>query len=124
MKMEKNPNKPCLHPTCPDTHCRRPKKEKKWYAIPKRSKKLDTALVLYRKLKNQFLKEHPVCEIPVKGCTHQAIDVHHTKGREGELLTDVRFFKAGCRNCHIWVTVNSKQAIEMGYSVSRHKKAS
>ncbi len=55
-------------------------------------------------------------------CTKEPVDeIHHMKGREGNLLLDTRFFKAACRHCHDIINVHSKAAIENGQSLSRHK---
>jgi len=85
---------------------------------PKRSKE-ETE---YSKKAKAFKLLHPHCEIVVPGiCTHQTHDVHHTQGREGTLLLDERYWKAGCRTCHQWVTVNTQEAIDLGYSLPRTK---
>lgn len=64
------------------------------------------SLVLYAQVRVKFKQEHPRCE-----CCHlihgraprKTDDIHHTRGRIGRLLTMTRFFKAACRDCHIWI---------------------
>ena len=73
-------------------------------------------LALYRKAKAEYLKSHPICE----GRPHhdwkrvKATDLHHTRGRAGDLLWDTRHFKALCRECHDWVQSHPIQAREIG----------
>jgi hypothetical protein len=123
--MQTQSTRECSHPTCPDTHCRRPKKQKKYYAMPKRSKKLDKQLVIYRKGRIAYLKEHPLCGAQIFPiCTYEATQVHHKGGRENDLLLEQSLWLPICHGCHQFVTENSKQAIEWGLSVSRLNKAS
>jgi hypothetical protein len=74
----------------------------------------------YLKLKKQFLKDHPVCQ--VKGCTKKACDVHHQKGRLGALLTNMTYFLGVCRGHHKTIEQNPRWSREQGYSVSRLAK--
>ncbi len=53
----------------------------------------------YLKVRLEYLNKHPYCEINWVGCTGSATDLHHSKGR-GINTTEVKFFKASCRNCH------------------------
>ena len=71
---------------------------------------------IYKILRDDFLKDHFVCEVCFK---NPATDVHHKKGRLGELLTLVRYFLAVCRSCHTKIETNPKWAKENGYSESR-----
>lgn len=74
----------------------------------------------YKKLAKEFLKAHPVCEC--KDCKKPATQVHHRAGRIGELLTDSNLFMAVCHRHHEQITINSKWAIQEGYSLSRLAK--
>jgi len=71
----------------------------------------------FAKLKKEYLEAYMCCE--VEGCNERSVDVHHQKGREGELLLDINFFMAVCRWHHIEITEHSKEAIKKGYSKSR-----
>lgn len=96
-------------------------KKKPFFIKPvadRRKKQLET----YKALKKQFLIEHTTCEIKGLYCQLIASEVHHTKGRENDLLLDERFWKASCHNCHAEATEHSKKAIEEGNSISRIKK--
>lgn len=71
----------------------------------------------YSKLRKVFLFTHPTCE--VKGCGCEATEIHHRKGKIGDLLTDERWFLAVCRPHHIYIELNPALAKEHGYSLSR-----
>lgn len=93
---------------------------KKQYKIPSRSPKRAKQEREYGKLRKKFLEQNPICQMKLPNiCTHQATDVHHTAGRIGDLLTDVRYWKGGCRACHTWVELHPKEAKEMGLSINR-----
>lgn len=77
-------------------------------------------LAEYSKLKAQYIAIHQICE--VVGCNRQAVDIHHQKGRENDLLLDTNFWMAICREHHIYYTENSKEAIEQGISHLRTAK--
>lgn len=91
-------------------------------AVKKVSNKRSVQLKEYSKLRISYLTDNPICNIQLPHCTHDSTEVHHMKGKEGDLLLMVEYFKAACRSCHDWVTEHSNEAIELGFSVSRHKK--
>lgn len=66
-----------------------------------------------------FLAEHKICEAKLEGCTIKSTDVHHIRGRCGELFLDETHWKALCRSCHKFVEENSEMAKELGLSESR-----
>lgn len=70
---------------------------KKINHLSKKRKKQNNKYLI---LRNKHLEDNPVCEYQFKGCTYYSTEIDHTKGRIGKLLTDVRYFKATCRNCH------------------------
>lgn len=75
----------------------------------------------YSALRDEFLLEFPECGAKLKGvCTGESTEVHHMSGRTGKLLLAVKFFLPICHNCHIWITENSAQAIEMKLSIRRN----
>lgn len=74
---------------------------------------------VYQALRLEQLKDVPSCELGLPGCTGMATEVHHAKGRIGDLLIDRRYYKSTCHTCHRWVTEHSREAIELGHSVSR-----
>ena len=75
-------------------------------------------LAEYRKVRDKFMKENPICEV----CGNLATDLHHAAGRVGDLLTDIRYFKALCRHHHQFIELHPLEAKRMGLSVNRLDK--
>ncbi len=71
----------------------------------------------YSEVNKQYLKDNPVCE--VINCELKSDQVHHKKGRTGDLLTDIKYFLAVCDPCHKYIELNPLWAKEHGYSESR-----
>ncbi len=71
----------------------------------------------YLKLRKEYMEAFPACE--VEDCHNKSKELHHKKGREGDLLTDTNYFMAVCPGCHQRITTDSAWAIEKGYSYSR-----
>jgi len=94
-----------------------PSKEKKFYRIPRVSKKRSVEQLQYTVLRTEFLakKENQICPITKEKTT----DVHHKKGRIGSLFLDIRFWLAVSRSGHKMIEENPEWAIENGYSLSR-----
>jgi len=71
------------------------------------------ALREYAKLRRIWLAqpEQRFCRFPA--CRHRTGDVHHSRGRLGVLLVDVRFWIPLCRRHHDWVGQNPAQAREL-----------
>lgn len=90
-------------------------KEKK--PIAKRSPKRAAQEREYVKLCREYLECHPSCE--VVECHNKSKQVHHMAGRENDKLLDVDMFLAVCVPCHERITIDSKWALENGYSVLR-----
>ena len=74
------------------------KKETKKKAISPVSKKRLDELAHYRKVRDKYLKDNPVCE--VHDCNNPSDHIHHVNGRTGKRLYDDNYFMAvgGC--CH------------------------
>lgn len=86
--------------------------------IKKVSTKLSKELRRYSALREQYLRQHPICQAKVKCRGKLATDIHHMKGR-GKYLLDTTKFLSVCRDCHDWITEFSNEAIELGLSESR-----
>lgn len=71
----------------------------------------------YTKVREAYLKVFPVCE--VYNCNNKSDQIHHKKGRIGELLTDINFFMAVCDTCHKYIETRPLWAKLNGYSLSR-----
>lgn len=90
-------------------------KDKKKYVILKQSKKRKADNSEYMKLKAEFMigKVCPIYpHLPVK-------DIHHTKGRTGDLLMNTDYWLAVSRKGHIKIELNPQWARENGYSLER-----
>lgn len=98
--------------------CNSGKTEKK---VPKQIRKVSLRRVEqnadYSFVRRIFLEIHPVCE--VHNCLCKSEDVHHKKGRLGELLTNITHFLAVCRTCHKYIEEHPDWAKERGYSELR-----
>jgi hypothetical protein len=71
------------------------------------SKKHQAELVIYRKLRAEYLKNHPTCAFV--GCIRNSTDVHHVCKR-GKNLNNVETWRALCRECHMYVENNKSWA--------------
>lgn len=76
------------------------KEKKKHLPIKKLSKKREAQNKIYLVLRKEFLEQNPYCQIKFEGCSNLSVEVHHSEGRIGTLLTNVEYFVATCRNCH------------------------
>lgn len=85
--------------------------------IAKFSKKQLSNLREYRKVRDAYMKENPICQYPK--CESKSSDLHHSKGRIGSLLTEVKYFKALCRAHHQHIEENPALAYKLGLSYSR-----
>lgn len=94
--------------------------EQKVYIIPKQSDKRKKQNTLYLKKRRIFMEQNTKCQAGLKGCTIEATELHHKKGRMNELIHDERYFLAVCRSCHEKITEHSRMAIEKGLSLSRY----
>lgn len=103
-------------------HCywkSKPKKQiqKPTKQIAKFSKKHLTSLREYRKVRDVYLKENPICQFP--NCNQIASDLHHGAGRVGRFLTDTKYFKGLCRPHHQLIETSPDLAKSLGLSFSR-----
>lgn len=75
------------------------------------------ALKKYRRLRDKYFEQHPVCEFPK--CNSRDITLHHMRGRIGSFLTDKRYFKSLCLHHHRYVENNPLEAQKLGLSQKR-----
>jgi len=73
-------------------------------------------LAKYRPIRDKFLKENPECLID--GCEGQS-ELHHSSGRIGNLLWDVKYFRNLCRTHHQYYEIHPEEAYKLGISVKR-----
>lgn len=98
----------------------KPQKPKSVTRIAGFSAKKIVELRTYRILRDEYFKEHPVCEFP--GCCSTDVTLHHKKGRIGKLLTDIQYFCSLCQEHHLRVETHPKEAREMKLSFKRLDK--
>lgn len=67
---------------------------------------------VYRKKRDTFLHEHPICEFPE--CFAKSQDTHHAAGRTGKNYLDSSTWLAMCRNHHTWIHSHARAARVMG----------
>jgi hypothetical protein len=87
--------------------------------ISRSSTKKDKADYLYAIAREAYLKAHPMCEAKIPGCTLNATDIHHKRGRVGGYYLDITNFLAVCRTCHNIIETHVEMAKEEGFSKSR-----
>lgn len=90
------------------------------YRIAKLSSKRKAQNVLYLKKRRIFMEQNTTCQAQLPGCTYHATQLHHKKGRIGDLLTDERYFLAVCHRCHQRIELNSEEARKKGFSLERY----
>lgn len=74
---------------------------------------------IYLTLRKVFLDNHPLCEASLPRCTKQATTIHHSQGRIGKRLIDVKTFVPLCGKCHQFCEENPTEAKELGLSLNR-----
>lgn len=79
-------------------------------------------LCTYEPLAKKFREENPVCQINSPDCTGGTECVHHSKGRVGKLLLDVKFWMAACFRCNNWIEGEDGWAREHSFKISKFKK--
>lgn len=100
-----------------------PEEKKAVKPIPKKSGKMKSEFKKYLPEMKAFLAkpENQECQIKMKGCTRQAVCVHHTAGRTGHKLHDQADWLPSCLNCNLSVETADLEAREKGFKKSRIK---
>lgn len=87
-----------------------------------RSQSEAVRISVYLPIAAMFKAANPICQSCEIICRFAKLmrwrenlteDVHHTRGREGLLLFDIRHWLPVCRKCHNWIRDNPKQAREL-----------
>lgn len=69
--------------------------------IKKISKSYQETLKEYAPLRAEFLKNNPLCQMKLQGCTYNAECIHHMQGKKSkELYLDSTKWKASCLSCN------------------------
>jgi len=90
--------------------------------VKERSGSEAARMAVYAAISRLFLQWYWRDSRPCDGCIARSLPsapnppehVHHTKGRAGLLLFDVRFFKAVCAECHRFIGDNPAEARRLG----------
>jgi hypothetical protein len=85
----------------------RQKKERKW--IPRATKAMASRNRKFAVLSKEFLNDHPWCAVFPR---ERATSTHHSRGRDGPLLFDERFFVPTSAVGHAWIDANRNEARE------------
>lgn len=84
------------------------------------SDKQKKRLAEYRVARDEYFKEHPVCEYP--NCTSKDVTLHHRAGRTGDKLTDKAFFMSLCMKHHREVEDGGEWVYEQGFKLKRNNQ--
>ena len=93
--------------------------------IAQRSDKQKAVMAELKKLYKVFMSnpKNKKCRAKIEGCTLEATDIHHSKGRSKSTVLDIKTFIPLCRSCHTFIESHPEKAIELGLSKSRLKQA-
>lgn len=118
----------CNHPTCYNSPvCRRPKKPKKIYRLPKMSAKRKKESRVYKKIVVEMARKDDECELKIPGvCTGIMNGLDHTQKRSPKNFLDKKNLKRACNACNVYkeTSEGQKWAKENGHHISRFKKVS
>jgi len=67
-----------------------------------------------------FRQDNPICAIQSPECTSRTEEVHHVKGRIGDLLLDQRFWLPCCVACNRYMERFDEWARERGFKQLRN----
>lgn len=110
----------------PEQHKKLRPEQTKAGGVRYRSVSEDMRMAIYVPIAKMFKEHNPWCQCCaiIRGIdpndARVTEDIHHTRGREGLLLFDIRYWLAACRICHNWIKDHPKEAIELGLDQS-HK---
>jgi hypothetical protein len=97
-------------------------KPKKVYKAPNKiSDKRKVINEEYAILREQFLRDHPTCELKLQPCTQTSTQVHHTASgwNKSTNLNNVSTWKASCDHCNQFLhdKISAKEARELGLKI-------
>lgn len=89
--------------------------------VNKVSKKRKVLNAEYSILREQFLIDHPNCELKLQGCTGKSTQVHHTASgwNKSTNLNNVKTWRASCDHCNQFLhdKISAQEARELGLKV-------
>lgn len=83
------------------------------------SAKQTERMKVYKKLRYEFMKDHPQCQALLACSGSPASDIHHIKGRIGKNLFNTENFLSVCRPCHTKIHDKHSLAKILGLIKSR-----
>lgn len=97
-----------------------PEAVEKWHSGPLKRKKLRSASIKraaelreYSKLRKEFLSQNQYCAVRFP---EQATQVHHSRGKLGRLLNDMRWWIPISAAGHRWIEENHREARKMHWN--------
>ncbi len=93
------------------------KKPKVFYKIRAKTKERAKQDKIYAVRGPKYLEKNPFCEC---GCGKPSQQIHHKKGRTGDLFLNEKYWMAVHSECHSNIENNPEFAIKMGYSLKRN----
>lgn len=88
--------------------------------IPKQSDEGKERMAIYNAIRSLFMVDK-ICECCITdGIDTEATQVHHKKGRLGDLLYDIRHFMPVCAACHRYIEEHPNEAYWQGWSELRN----
>lgn len=85
----------------------------------RKRKKMTSLLDQYAKRRPIWLRLKGRCDRCFARDTQRRLQVHHIRGRLGQLLVDERFWACLCNKCHQWVHANPDAARKAGLLAER-----
>ena len=88
--------------------------------IKRRSKKESERLRRYDRARQIVMESaQGMCEAGTNNCVGPAGQVHHRKGRDGELVDNLDYLLAVCYACHDYIHSHPHESYERGWMVKR-----
>ena len=90
--------------------------------IKTRSKKETQRLNRYNKARAVvFERANGYCEARTNDCRGKMDQVHHRKGRDGDLIDDLDLLLGVCWSCHNHIHANPARSYERGWMIRRNE---
>jgi hypothetical protein len=92
--------------------------------IKSRSKKETERLRRYNRAREIVMEAaQGMCEAATMRCVGPAGQVHHRKGRDGDLVDNVDYLIAVCYACHDYIHSHPHESYERGWMIRRNGEA-
>lgn len=89
--------------------------------IKSRSKKETGRIRRYEKARHIVAeRSNGYCEANTPNCRGQLDQVHHRKGRDGDLVDDVDLLLGVCWACHNYIHANPTRSYDRGWMIKRN----